>query len=134
MDKDTIRILTEVFNTNHFEDRINDRLYNSTISQSDRSNILKQIRSIYGIKTPNSPQLRIAVRVFKSNEILKVNDYHRQTNYLGNEIWVIVQRRAVKTLLVGNSSQTNNQDFVKGKFQVTDVFYSPAELKNHYSK
>ena len=50
MDKDTIRLLTEVFNTNHFEDRINDRLYNSTISQSDRSNILKQIRSIYGIK------------------------------------------------------------------------------------
>jgi hypothetical protein len=109
-------------------------LHNSTLSKEQKKEIQTNIRNSFKVKTPRSGKTRIALRVYSSPESFKIRDYHKNTSYVGNEIWIIVQRRGVKTLLVGESSLTKNPEYVKKRFDVTNVFYSVEDLKSTYTR
>lgn len=125
-------LITEIYTTNHFIHRLDDRLINSSLSPEDKSIVRSQIKQLLSVKTPRTAKYKIAVRIYTTDIPHEYKDYTRKTKYIGNEIWVIVQERILKTILIEKSKRTKDPIDVQRIFNVSEVYYSIEDLKTKY--
>jgi hypothetical protein len=119
-------ILNEIIVTNHFNDRVYDRMYQSSLQMEERNKVIKAANKVSYVRVGKG---RIAVRIYQTDKDFKIKDYHRNTNFVGNEIWVMIEDKKATTLLVGKLNQTSNPENVKREFKVDRVYYSINQMK-----
>ena len=98
-------VLSEAFETSHFKDRVDDRIYSDNTTFKDEIPEIKDVisNSIKFLKNVNFPgQDNIGILIFKSQKSYKYEKFDYEKDKLekseGSRVWVVIRGNDLETL------------------------------------
>lgn len=126
--------LEESSSTTHFKQRLKNRLNSIDLPSKDIIRINSQLKQINRTRFPKDESF--AIRLIRFNPDPNSSAYYekngrayykvvdeRGRDSTGNELWIVIRNNNIVTFMLRKSIQTQNEERMKVKMDVTNVVY-----------